>query len=122
MNKRIAEMMGFQYKQVPVRDIMFEETDILWRWIYPGYQDKEPPNFQHSMDACEKWLVPWLKDRGDIDVEFLFRIECICEITIWLGPDEVIEELKGIGPSMSEALCNASLSLAQDNEKGTDNG
>lgn len=118
MNKRIAEMMGFQYKQVPVRDIMFEETDILWRWIYPGYQDKEPPDFQHSMDACVKWLVPWLRE-NKYELLISSSSEDIWIVAIMYGWDK---EAVGQGPSMSEALCNASLSLAQDNEKGTDNG
>lgn len=55
-NEQIAELVGFKRTE-----------DKTFTWIDPQrcqIKEFELPDFLHSFDACEKWIVPVLKEKG----------------------------------------------------------
>ncbi len=100
-NEDIAKKVGWEYATTksPKRE--------LWRTPDGIVFNNKLPDFLNSMDACEKWVIPWLREKGDIEIGFYVREDGYsCQVAIWIA-DEPIENSLGKGPTMSSALCNA---------------
>lgn len=53
MNKQIAEKLG--------REVADIGGDLMWRKT-PEHDYTDLPDFTHSLDACVKYIVPWLEE------------------------------------------------------------
>ncbi len=96
-NEEVAKKIG--YEPEPVMEIgdlvasSIETAPVLM------------PDFLNSMDACEKWIVPWLRERGFESYQFAVIPEGYA-CFIWnFSSNEFNTELSE-GPTMSQALVN----------------
>ncbi len=65
------------------------------------------PNFVHDMNACDKWIVPVLRNLGLREINFQYRKDGNIECFIFTEKDFNIGETNGLSKTESEAFCVA---------------
>jgi len=87
----------------------FKRSNTKGIWWYPAHalilDEKDLPDFLHSFDDCEKWIVPVLVKRGMIEIHHMSlnraNAECVLQFANNVGT------FQGWGKSIPAAFCEA---------------
>lgn len=111
-NEDIARKIGFEHRTGEA-GTCWDKPVIKETWFAPDgtnfYDSKHLPtflpDFLNSMDACEKWVIPWLREQGYGSFQFgVLDNGYAC--FIWNFSSNKFNAEIGEGPTISEALCN----------------
>jgi len=113
LNEKLLKFAGFREADIKKRYYFTIGGERASKWYRPDSEyASKPPNFPASLDACFKWLVPKLQERGLL---FNFSVRDTTIVRIYSQPYEALAATEDKNSAL--AFCLAIEKLIEGDKK-----